>query len=69
VDEVRDAARRILEGDEYDAYAARLGDELNALGGADKAVDLLEELSQEYSRLSTGPRDGNGELSLHLEKA
>jgi UDP:flavonoid glycosyltransferase YjiC (YdhE family) len=27
VDEVRDAARRILKSDEYDEYAARLGDE------------------------------------------
>ena len=44
VDEVRNAARQILEDDSYAEDAARLGDELNALGGAHRAVDLLEEL-------------------------
>lgn len=47
-DQVRNAARQILEDDSYQKNAARLGDELNSLGGADRVVDLLEELVQRY---------------------
>lgn len=42
--EVRDAARRILEDGGYRDRAARLGEELNNLGSASRACDLLEEL-------------------------
>ncbi|KFH48365.1 4'-demethylrebeccamycin synthase-like protein [Hapsidospora chrysogenum ATCC 11550] len=49
VDEVWDAARRILKSDEFHENAARLGDELNELGGADRAVDLLEELARGHT--------------------
>ncbi|KAM5345836.1 hypothetical protein ACJ41O_011697 [Fusarium nematophilum] len=42
-EQVRDAARRILEGG-YAERARRLGDELNGLGGAERASELLEEL-------------------------
>ncbi|KAM4057862.1 UDP-glucoronosyl and UDP-glucosyl transferase domain-containing protein [Hirsutella rhossiliensis] len=43
-DQVRAAAREIFHDDSYQARARMLGSELNALGGADRACDLLEEL-------------------------
>ncbi|PHH89958.1 hypothetical protein CDD83_4848 [Cordyceps sp. RAO-2017] len=42
--QVRAAARTILSDDSYRARAQHLGDELNSLGGAERACDLLEEL-------------------------
>lgn len=49
-DQVREAAAKILGGGEYRKRAARLGDELNELGGAERACDLLEELVQSHPR-------------------
>lgn len=54
--EVQVAARRILDDDGYRNRAAQLGEDLNGLGGANRACDLLEDLVE--SRLKT---DGNGD--------
>ncbi|KAH6896757.1 hypothetical protein B0T10DRAFT_395791 [Thelonectria olida] len=50
-DQVRNAAMKILGDGGYKERAARLGDELNELGGAAKACDLLEMLAQSHLRL------------------
>ncbi|PNY25255.1 4'-demethylrebeccamycin synthase [Tolypocladium capitatum] len=42
--QVRMAARQILNDKGYQARAQRRGDELNSLGGAERACDCLEEL-------------------------
>ncbi|KAF4976478.1 hypothetical protein FZEAL_6858 [Fusarium zealandicum] len=43
-EQVREAARKILEDRAYAERAGRLGDELNELGGAERASELVEEL-------------------------
>ncbi|KAH7143671.1 hypothetical protein EDB81DRAFT_652405 [Dactylonectria macrodidyma] len=43
-DQIRRAAERILGDDEYREIAARLGNELNELGGQARASELLEQL-------------------------
>ncbi|KAJ4269524.1 hypothetical protein NW762_001185 [Fusarium torreyae] len=43
-EQVRSAARTILDDRRYAERAGRLGDELNELGGAQRASELLEEL-------------------------
>ncbi|POR35566.1 4'-demethylrebeccamycin synthase [Tolypocladium paradoxum] len=44
-DQVRVAARQILNDKGYQATAQRLGDELNSLGGSERACDCLEALA------------------------
>lgn len=45
-DQVRVAARQILNDRGYQTRVRRLGDELNGLGGAERACDYLEELGK-----------------------
>ncbi|KND93039.1 4'-demethylrebeccamycin synthase [Tolypocladium ophioglossoides CBS 100239] len=45
-DQVRVAVRRILNDKGYKTRAKTLGDELNSLGGAERACDYLEELAR-----------------------
>ena len=58
VEAIREAAGRILEEEEveekgsYGRKAVRLGEELNALGGARAACEMLEELAEKYSKAS-----------------
>lgn len=49
-EQVRHAALQILDHDAYRVNAARLGEELNALGGANAACELLEELAEKHHR-------------------
>lgn len=49
-EQVGEAAARILEDGWYRANATRLGDELNRLGGAQRACDVLEELAEAHKR-------------------
>ncbi|KAF4445897.1 putative UDP-glucosyltransferase yojK [Fusarium austroafricanum] len=50
MEQVRCAARAILDDPGYVERAGRLGDELNELGGADRASELLEELVESKGR-------------------
>ncbi|KAK1999817.1 MGT family glycosyltransferase [Colletotrichum falcatum] len=54
VDQVRDAVRRVLADDAFARNAARVGQELNAQGGAKKACDLLEKAAAEPGAASAG---------------
>jgi UDP:flavonoid glycosyltransferase YjiC (YdhE family) len=49
-EQVRKAARKILCDKGYVERAGRLGDELNELGGADRASELLEELVESRAK-------------------
>lgn len=49
-EQVREAARRCLDDRESVDKAERLGNELNELGGAEKACELLEELVSSVER-------------------
>ena len=45
-DQVRVAARAILDDKDYRIRVQRVGDELNSLGGAERACDCLEEMGR-----------------------
>ncbi|KAL7924772.1 glycosyltransferase family 1 protein [Trichoderma austrokoningii] len=49
-DQVKAAATKILSDESYSARANRLGKELNAQGGAQKASELLEELATSHGK-------------------
>lgn len=53
-DRVKAAAEMILSDDSYSTRARLLGQELNELGGAQKASDLLEELATSMKTVATG---------------
>lgn len=48
--QVQEAAETILGDESYRLNAAKLGDELNGLGGAERACDLLEELAEAHGK-------------------
>lgn len=48
-EQIRAAVREVLENERYRRNAAKVGEELNGLGGAQRACDLLEDLLLEQT--------------------